>query len=261
MRQALTLLLLLASSHAFAQQPRIWNEYSFGGFWHTVQNDLPAFFLIIAVVALLAGVFGERFRAKLARQAWQKNRRKRRWRRGVVPFNKRADAPVTDAADQLRLVMNASFKKRRLLSHSEAQVLYAAEKAIRSANLKWRVMAQVSLGEILSSPNARAYSAINSKRVDLLIISSGGDPIAAIEYQGGGHYQGTAPARDAVKKEALRRAGVRYIEFTPEHDAEDLAREISRIAHVEQLKPTLKHLAGDVATPAPWAFRASSRSE
>ena len=28
-------------------------------------------------------------------------------------------------------------------------------------------MAQVSLGEVLSSPYARAYSAINSKRVDL----------------------------------------------------------------------------------------------
>jgi hypothetical protein len=28
-------------------------------------------------------------------------------------------------------------------------------------------MAQVSLGEVLSSPDARAYSAINSKRVDL----------------------------------------------------------------------------------------------
>ena len=94
--------------------------------------------------------------------------------------------------------MNAKFEKRRLLSRSEAQVLYAAEQAIRSANLRWRVMAQVSLGEILSSPNARAYSAINSKRVDLLIISSGGDRIAAIEYQGGGHYQGTAPARDAA---------------------------------------------------------------
>lgn len=148
----------------------------------------------------------------------------------VVPFNNRADAPVTDSADQLRVVMNATFAKRRLLSKSEAQVLYAAEAAIRTANLKWRVMAQVSLGEVLSSPDARAYSTINSKRVDLLIISSGGDPIAAIEYQGGGHHQGTASARDAVKKEALRRAGVRYIKVTLEHGVQDLAREISRSA-------------------------------
>ena len=88
--------------------------------------------------------------------------------------------------------MKATFERRRLLSRSEAQLLFAAEKTIQNGNLKWRVMAQVSLGEVLSSPDARAYSTINSKRVDLLIISSSGDPIAAVEYQGGGHYQGTS---------------------------------------------------------------------
>jgi len=171
-------------------------------------------------------------RAELARQAWWK----RRWRRdqawtseGVVPFNPGV-SPVTDPAEQLRFVMAARFEKRRLLSRSEAHVLYAAERAINTADLKWRVMAQVSLGEVLSSPDARAYSAINSKRVDLLIVSRFGDPIAAIEYQGHGHYQGTAAARDAVKKEALRKAGVRYIEVTPENGPEDMTREISRIA-------------------------------
>jgi hypothetical protein len=59
---------------------------------------------------------------------------------------------------------------------------------------------------VLSSPDARAFSTINSKRVDLLVISSDGEPLAAIEYQGSGHYRETAPARDAVKKEA-RSAG------------------------------------------------------
>ena len=155
--------------------------------------------------------------------------------------SKTGAVPVTDPAEQLRLVMGAGFEKRRLLSRSEAQVLYAAERAINTAaaDLKWRVMAQVSLGEVLSSPDARAYSAINSKRVDLLIVSRSGDPIAAIEYQGHGHYQGTAAARDAVKKEALRKAGVRYIEVTPEGGTEGMAREISRIAQVERLKPNI----------------------
>ena len=190
--------------------------------------------VIIAAAAFLAGIIGERLRAELARQAW----RKRRWRKAEVgaPF-KTGAAPITDPAEQLRLVMGASFKKRRLLSRSEAYVLYAAERAISTVDLKWRVMAQVSLGEVLSSPDARAYSAINSKRVDLLIVSRNGDPIAAIEYQGHGHYQGTAAARDAVKREALRKAEVRYIEVTPESGTEDMAREISRIAQAERLKP------------------------
>jgi hypothetical protein len=189
--------------------------------------------VIVAAAAFLAGLLGERLRAELARQAW-----KRRWRKGEggVPF-KAGSTPVTDPADQLRLVMGARFKKRRLLSRSEAYVLYAAERAVNAANLKWRVMAQVSLGEVLSSSDAQAYSAINSKRVDLLIVSRNGDPIAAIEYQGHGHYQGTAAARDAVKREALRKAEVRYIEVTPESGTEDMAREISRIAQAERLKP------------------------
>jgi hypothetical protein len=103
--------------------------------------------------------------------------------------------------------MSARFKKRRLLSRSEAYVLYAAERAISAVDLKWRVMGQVSVGEVLSSPDARAYSAINSKRVDLLIVSRNGDPIAAIEYQGHTHYQGSAAARDAVKKRHCVRLG------------------------------------------------------
>ena len=199
-------------------------------------SDLGWLLVIVAIAAFLAGLCGERLRADLARQAW----RKRRWGKGEaeVPFPN-GPASVTDSAEQLRLVMGARFEKRRLLSRSEALVLYAAENAIKTADLQWRVMAQVSLGEILSSPDARAYSAINSKRVDLLLVSRSSDPIAAIEYQGHGHYQGTAAARDAVKKEALRKAGVRYIEVTPGSGSEDLAREISRIAQAHAL-PTVR---------------------
>jgi Protein of unknown function (DUF2726) len=200
----------------------------------TLQADL--FVVVIAAATFLAGLYGERLRAKLARQAWQR----RRWRRGEggVPF-KTGASPVIDPAEQLRLVRGARFEKCRILNRSEAQVLYAAERAINTvntANLKWRVMAQVSLGEIIFSRDRRAHSAINSKRVDLLIVSRSGDPIAAIEYQGRGHYQGTAAARDAVKKEALRKAGVRYIAVTPESGTEDMAREIARIAQAERLK-------------------------
>jgi hypothetical protein len=198
-----------------------------------MQGLQGTFVVIIAAAAFLAGLFAERLRAELARRAWQK----RRWRKseGGVPF--RTEPAITDPAEQLRVVMAASFKKRRLLSRSEAYVLYAAERAVNAVDLKWRVMAQVSLGEVLSSSDARAYSAINSKRVDLLIVSRNGDPIAAIEYQGHGHHQGSAAARDAVKREALRKAEVRYIEVTPESGTEDMAREISRIAQAERRRP------------------------
>jgi hypothetical protein len=211
-----------------------------------LQGDLPTLFVvIIAAAAFLAGLCGERLRAPLAlaRQASQRNQSRQTspWGRseGVVPFKTEADP-----AEQLRLVIGARFEKCRILNRSEAQVLYAAERAINTVNtadLKWRVMAQVSLGEVLSSPDARAYSAINNKRVDLLIVSRTGDPVAAIEYHGHGHYQGTAAARDAVKKEALRKAGVRYIEVTPESGTAEMTREILRIAQAERLKSSECH--------------------
>jgi len=71
------------------------------------------------------------------------------------------------ATSQLETVMSAKFETRRLMSRSEATVFYAVERALRQLNVKGRVMAQVSMGEILRSPDPNAYSAINSKRVDI----------------------------------------------------------------------------------------------
>jgi hypothetical protein len=143
-------------------------------------------------------------------------------------------APATDAADQLRIVMHADFSKRPILTKTEARVFFAVERALEQAKAGWRLMAQVNLGEILSSDDARAFATINSKRVDMLVIASNGMPIAAIEYQGGGHHQGTSAARDAVKKEALRKAGVRYFEVTPEDSRDDVHRVIARMVQMEK---------------------------
>lgn len=179
--------------------------------------------------SFMVGVGAERWVVRQARERWRK-------RRGANTYAQ-VSRKLIDASDQLRVVMAATFEKRRLLSRSEAQVMYAAEKAIRDQQLDWRVMAQVSLGEVLSSPDPKAFSTINSKRVDLLLISSGGQPIAAIEFQGDGHYQGNAAARDAVKKEALRRAGVDYLEVRPGQTPGDLARAISQIAKARTRQP------------------------
>ena len=117
-----------------------------------------------------------------------------------------------DAADQLRIVMGANFTIQPLLNKSEARVFKELDRLVIGCNPAWQVMAQVSLGEILRSKDADAYRCINSKRVDLLLVDGDCQPRHAIEYQGGAHHQGTAAARDAVKKEALRRAGIGYHE-------------------------------------------------
>lgn len=185
----------------------------------------------LVFLATLAGIFGERWRAAWARREWRARTGKSGPRGTVVPRSAGQER-VADAADQLRVVTGAAFEKRRLLSKSEATVFRTVEDAVNALGRGWRVMAQVCLGEVLACRNREAFSAVNSKRVDMLIVCNRSLPLAAIEFQGDGHYQGSAAARDAVKKEALRKAGVAYIEISAKHDAEDVAQEISRFARL-----------------------------
>ena len=185
---------------------------------------------------MLMGIQGERWRAAWARRVWREKRRQW-WKAGqgkprlIAPTGARTPTPPAfDPAEQLRCVMEARFDKRPLLNRSETRVLAAAERAVHEIDAGWRVMAQVSMGEILASPDEAAYRAINSKRVDMLIITGTGEPLAAIEYQGKGHHQGSAAARDAVKKEALRRAGSDYIEIKAGDRTTDLNWAIARLA-------------------------------
>lgn len=166
---------------------------------------------------------------KTKRGPWQGRRRAASPPQPVKPAPVRRKGPRR-ASEQLECVMGAAFTARRLLSKSEARVLRVAEAAAREICADWRVMAQVSLGEVLKAQNSSAYWTINAKRVDLLLIDGTCRPLAAIEYQGSGHHQGQAAARDAVKKEALRRAGIAYIEVRAGDDPADLKRAIHRLA-------------------------------
>jgi Protein of unknown function (DUF2726) len=113
--------------------------------------------------------------------------------------------------------MRADFTVQPLLNKSEARVFKELDRIVLSLKPGWQVMAQVSLGEILRCKDPDAYRCINSKRVDLLLVDEHCQPRHALEYQGSGHHQGTAAARDAVKKEALRRAGITYHEVVSGH--------------------------------------------
>ena len=183
--------------------------------------DHPLSLIAVLFGGAVIGIWIEQFVAKQKRAEW---RRKNAWRwkgrkGSAVASGPWAPKPAPEvvkmqsAADQLRTVMQAEFKPRRLLNKREARLFRAMDKlVIELAPPGWQVMAQVSLGEILSSKVEEAYLCINSKRVDLLIVDEECRPLHAIEYQGGGHHQGTAAARDAVKKEALRRAGIGHVE-------------------------------------------------
>ena len=66
--------------------------------------------------------------------------------------------------------MRAGFTARPLLNQGEQRLLSVLDKALAEGSPGWRAMGQVSLGEILASPDKDAYFAVNSKRVDLLIV-------------------------------------------------------------------------------------------
>ena len=153
--------------------------------------------------------------------------RKRRFRpHRFFSSNQRQGFDPVDVGEQLHAVMAGTFEKRKILSISEYRVFAIIETEIAAQGAGYRVFAQTSLGQILKSNDPDAFQSINSKRVDILVVDRSGWPVLAVEYQGGGHYQGTAAARDAIKKEALRKAGVRYVEVCDADTSEQIRSRI-----------------------------------
>jgi hypothetical protein len=196
--------------------------------------DKPILLIAILFVGAYAGMQVERMLAKQRRRAWQRRHAGRGGERSsgkLMPFPPKPES-VVDAADQLRTVMKADFKAQPLLNKSEARLFRAMDKmVIELAPPGWQVMAQVSLGEILRCEDKAAYACINAKRVDLLIVDADCKPVHAIEYQGGAHFKGAhaTAARDAVKKEALRRAGIGYVEVVAGDTPAELRRVVERL--------------------------------
>ena len=136
---------------------------------------------------------------------------------------KRRKSNFFDAVDpkkQMVHVSRVSFETQRLVNKEEERVLTVLEQLIAEVQPTYRLMAQVSLGEILA-PDPKtgtkeqvdlARRSINSKRLDFAIFAANHHLRLAIEYQGSGHYSKPALMRDSVKREAVRKAGVPFLE-------------------------------------------------
>ena len=129
---------------------------------------------------------------------------------------------------QLRAVRAARFTPRPILNRAEFKRFAWLEAWARDT--PYRVFAQVSYGEILACTDDDAFAAINAKRCDMLIADARGMPVAAVEYQGSGHWQGDAKGRDAVKRAALASAGIALVEVLPKHDRREVAAMADRAA-------------------------------
>jgi hypothetical protein len=200
--------------------------------------DKPWLLLIVLAVGAALGMSVERIAERMSRAKRRDHREKRNARKGGKgsAASGRFGAQIAalgaapDAASQLRIIMNAPFEARSLLNKPERRLLAHLDKALAEETPGWRAMGQVSLGEILASDNKDAYLAVNSKRVDLLIVDADCRPLHAVEFQGTGHHQGMAAARDAVKREALRRAGIGYIEIVSGDTPAELRATIRKLA-------------------------------
>ncbi|WP_338426832.1 DUF2726 domain-containing protein [Sphingopyxis kveilinensis] len=180
--------------------------------------DKPLLLALVLAVGAVIGMGVERivegWKRAERRERWQRRGGKRAWdgKAKAVQPSKPLD-PIATAAEQLRVVMAAPFTARPLLNAGERRLLSVLDKALADESPGWRAMGQVSLGEILASPDEAAFFAVNSKRVDLLIVDADCRPLHAVEMQGKGHHlSDNSAARDAVKREALRRAGIGYVE-------------------------------------------------
>ncbi len=166
--------------------------------------------------ALLAGLIPKR----------QSRPRKRRPRPGAGgPF-----LDLSDPGDQLEAVESAVLRPKKPVNREAAAVLRQLEHLVKTRTAHhYRVFAEVSLGAFVATGGSEgqthagwlAWMAINSKRVDFLIVDTFGHPAAAVEYHGSGHHLegGRAAARDAVKRRALEKAGIELVEIQARYDA------------------------------------------
>ena len=154
----------------------------------------------------------------------------------AVPPQPEASKRLGDPTAQMEFISKVDFEPRPLLNRSEYRILRILEEVAQDIPGGHRVMAQTSLGEVLAprmdsgSKEARdlAFRSINSKRLDFLVIDGYGMPVLAVEYQGHGHYNDRTFMHDAVKREAVRKAGIRFLEIRAEYDAKDLENEIRK---------------------------------
>ncbi len=191
--------------------------------------------LSIALPALVAAAILASYLWQFLKKSARKNRRNASSNLRLVSRPGRPD--MADPANQLQAISRVNFRTVPLLNREEARLLPILEKAVRMHGNGHRVMAQTSLGELIKPvgqgkiwrEKKDAFASINSKRLDFSIINRNGHLVAAIEYQGSGHHQNNAFLRDAVKREAVRRAGARFLEYDVHFDPEDVCRDIARL--------------------------------
>lgn len=170
----------------------------------------------IIVIFILVRLFSKPGNAKSGKKPYPKNQQ------NYYPQEQVDTRSITEK--QLESVSNNAFKKRPLMNKGEYALFCKLEKLLAEKYPRYRIFPQVSMGEIIGSENKHAYLSINSKRVDSVIINQTGEPCAVVEYQGYGHNKGNAAERDEIKKEACRKAGIKFIEIPAKYTETEISQ-------------------------------------
>ena len=189
-------------------------------------------------LAVLIFIALQMLEGRIRRRPRRRKGRDRNWEPRVVS-NENTEAQqdsykdMKDPKNQMEAISLVKFERTRILNAAEARLLPLLEGVAKDIGQGHRVMAQTSLGELIRpvSPDkrrwARANASVNSKRLDFAIVNAKGYLAVAVEYQGSGHYHNDSFIRDAVKREALRKAGVPMIEVPKSFNETKLKEELS----------------------------------
>ena len=122
-------------------------------------------------------------------------------------------------------VFAPNFTQRKLMNKPEA-VLY--NYLLAEVPLGWAVMSQVSYGAFLANRSFNRYMSVNSKRADFVVVNGANEVVGVVEYQGKGHFGSNDKSRqraeqsDAIKRQALREAGIELFEIPAYIDKEQI---------------------------------------
>lgn len=181
------------------------------------------------IIGVVAGLMLENYRRKIEPEPTGQAPAKVAPLRLTGPGAARAGGVVDSAAD-LRLVSDAGFASKPLLSAREADVLGYVETVAAESGQGWRVVPQVRLVDIIASADAEANAVIGEHRLDMLVVSARHLPVAALDYQPLGQLKDDSALRDAIKREALRRADIPFIEIRANEPLDDLKAQLLRLA-------------------------------
>ena len=209
----------------------------------TITNNLPLILIIVGITIILITSFSKsknkkrtRYRNNSDRYSNNSNYNRNynnsynsNQNKSVRPFGE----PLITETTALSKVSNAQYFKRPLMNRSEYKLFRKLEKHLEKfyKGQIVRLFSQVAMGEFLGSENDEAFRLVNAKRVDFVIVDSSGEAVIVIEYQGAGHYQENAVERDAIKREACRKAGIEFLEFKKNYDDLDFER-VSRVLNM-----------------------------